>query len=194
MRPSAPHASFVIHMLHWCQRVGGVWGLPAGVGEWFPGSLLLPVQPVQPVLALAEGTGRSRTLAAACFCLLRPDPAESAAGGRGSKAEQATSHCGHRLWSFLPGKPCMATTDPPLQRVEKHQWSRGSTIFKFHLYWRLRNYIQSRCLQPHSVGLIGVFSSGFNSTETGCGETTSCKASGRLEESDWCAIAGFCLI
>ena len=61
---------------------GGVWGLPAGVGEWFPGSLLLPVQPVQPVLGVAEGTGRSRTPAAACFCLLRPDPAESAAGGR----------------------------------------------------------------------------------------------------------------
>ena len=64
--------------------------MPAGFGEWFPGSLLLPVQPVQPVLPVAEGTGRSRTLAAACFCLLRPDPAESAAGGRGSKAEQAT--------------------------------------------------------------------------------------------------------
>ena len=92
--------------------------MPAGVGEWFPGSLLLPVQPVQPVLpvlGVAEGTGRSRTLTAACFCLLQPDPAESAAGGRGSKAEQATSHCGHRLWSFLPGKPCMATTDPPFR-------------------------------------------------------------------------------
>ena len=37
-------------------------------------------------------------------------------------------------------------------------------------------------------GVIGVFSSGFNSTqrEGGCRETTSCQASGLLEESDWC--------